>query len=304
MHEDSSKSNSLKILVTRHLGYYLYQKAYTRAVFTILGLALKELRVSFRQFFTWRSPVFSFLRVVKYAFWACFRVFMGRSVRVSYAYTGEDRIIESLLKPFITYNGFYVDVGCNHPRFISNTFLLYRRGWRGICIDANAALIKKYRYIRPRDEAVCALVSDKKEEKEFVELTNNVLSSVETEHLEDWQSKGQQVIAKHRMQTCTLTEILDKNNAPAMIDILSVDVEGYDWEALRSWDFERYIPRMIVVEADDFDAATPDKHYIYQFLIQKNYVFKGSILTNLYFMQTGSETWEVKNYARTSAGSK
>ena len=32
-------------------------------------------------------------------------------------------------------DGFYVDVGCFHPKKHSNTYLLYKRGWSGINID-------------------------------------------------------------------------------------------------------------------------------------------------------------------------
>ena len=32
-------------------------------------------------------------------------------------------------------DGFYVDVGCFHPKKHSNTYFLYKRGWRGVNID-------------------------------------------------------------------------------------------------------------------------------------------------------------------------
>src|SRR5687767_2385049 len=75
----------------------------------------------------------------------------------SYAQTGEDRIIATLLDGRSA--GFYVDVGCNHPIRYSNTFDLYKRGWRGINIDANQRLIERYRRVRPRDVSVCAVIS-------------------------------------------------------------------------------------------------------------------------------------------------
>jgi hypothetical protein len=31
--------------------------------------------------------------------------------------------------------GFFVDVGCFHPLFYSNTWKLYKKGWRGVNID-------------------------------------------------------------------------------------------------------------------------------------------------------------------------
>src|SRR5687767_7993770 len=66
----------------------------------------------------------------------------------SYAQTGEDRIIATLLGDV---PGFYVDVGCNHPVKYSNTFELYKRGWRGINVDANEQMVELCRRLRPRD---------------------------------------------------------------------------------------------------------------------------------------------------------
>lgn len=273
----------LKSSIKENLNTILYKKAYTRAVFTVWGLALKEFRMSFYQFFTFSYPISSFFRSIKYAIIALLRIPLGRSIRLSYSFTGEDRIIESLLKPLVTYNGFYVDVGCNDPRFISNTFLLYRRGWKGICIDANEKLIKKYKKIRPRDKAVCALVSDEKKEMEFVELTNNTLSSTNSKHLKQWMLEGQNIISKKTIFPKTLTSILDDHKAPYNIDLLSVDVEENDLNVLQSLDFAKYHPRLIIVEAETFDPRNPSHHPIYNLLTQKNYKFNGSILTNLYF---------------------
>jgi FkbM family methyltransferase len=276
----------LKKTAQKLLHSWLYQQTRSRAFFTIWGLAIQEFRVAFAQFFTWKSPIRSFLRVLKYMIWAMARLGMGRSIRVSYAFTAEDRLIESILKPIITQPGFYVDVGCNEPRFISNTFLLYRRGWRGICIDANTRLIQKFQFIRPRDKAIVALINTEKKILEFNELENNVLSTADNAHLEEGLAIGQKIIKKHIITTQTLTEILDKYKAPTQFDLLSLDIEGYDLKALQSLDFRKYQPRLIVVEADDFDPENPQIHPIYTFLKNQKYTLIGSILTNLYFISS------------------
>ena len=44
-----------------------------------------------------------------------------------YSQFGEDRIIvNEIIKPSYK-NGFYVDVGCFHPKKYSNTYLLYKK---------------------------------------------------------------------------------------------------------------------------------------------------------------------------------
>jgi hypothetical protein len=278
-------SERLKKFGQKHFKELLYGKASSRAVFTVLGLSLREFKASFPQFFSWSSPISSFFRCVKYALLALARIPLGRSVRLSYAYTGEDRIIESLLKPLITENGFYVDIGCNDPRFISNTFLLYKRGWRGICVDANESLIKKHKKIRPRDKAMSALISNEEKEMEFVELTNNVLSSTDSRHLTEWINQGQKVVSKKIIRTKTLTQVLDELQAPSSFDLLSIDIEELDLMALQSLDLKKYQPKLIVVEAEDFDAENPKQHPIYHLLSGQGYHLAGYILTNLYFLR-------------------
>jgi hypothetical protein len=272
--------------IRQHLHTLLYQKAYSRAVFTTFGLAAKEIRVSFPQFFTWRSPVLSFFRAIKYMLLPLLRLMQGRSVKWDYGFTGEDRLIESLLKTRITYNGFYVDVGCNDPRFLSNSFLFYRRGWRGICVDASEQLISKHRMIRPKDIAVCALVSDTTQERTFYELTNSVLSTTETQFLSEYVAQGQQIKKTRRLPPQTLTQILDTCQAPTLFDFLSIDAEEHDLQVLQSLDFNRYTPRLIIIEDETFDPANPAANAIFRFLSEKQYRLAGSILKNVYYLKS------------------
>lgn len=263
---------------------WLYEKTITRAFFTVWGLSFQELRVSFQQFYTFKSPFLSFFRVLKYMYLSLNRLSFGRSARISYAFSGEDRLIESILKPKITKAGFYVEVGCNHPTFISNSFLFYRRGWKGICIDANQRLVDKFKYLRPNDKAVGAFVSNLTHQIEFIELTNDVLSSIDVAYIEKCLEQGQKVVAKKNIQPQSLTEILDQQQCPEIFDFLSIDVEEHDYDVLLSLDFERFKPRLIIVEAEDFSPKNPEKHKIYQLLTNKGYQLNGYILTNLYFV--------------------
>ncbi len=282
-------TDKLKKQAQKQLAPYLYKSAYTRAVFTVMGLAIRECQMSFSQFFFWRNPVFSFFRAIKYFLHGLLRIVTGRSIRISYGYKAEDRLIESLLKPIITEHGFYVDVGCNEPRFLSNTFLLYRRGWRGICVDPNEKLIRKHKRIRPKDQAIAAFVSDVETEIEYVELDNDTLSTADPEHIQHALASGHKIVSTKKIPAQKLTTILDKLNAPARFELLSVDAEGNDLKVLKSLDFEKYTPQLVVVEADDFDPSNPSAHEIYRFMISRNYFFHGSILTNLYFLKDKKE---------------
>lgn len=260
----------------------LYKNAYKRAFFTLYGIVFKEVRVAFKQFFTWRHPFYSLYHVLAVIWSAKLRVILGRSLKYSFAFTGEDRILESIYKPRITENGFYVEVGCNHPKFLSNTYSLYRKGWRGICIDGNKQLIKKYKKVRPRDIAICALVSNEVTTKTFYVAENDVLSTMTKTNLEGEDMKNISV-EQQTMQTNTLTNILREVNAPSIIDILSIDAEEHDFEVLQSLDFTLYQPKLIIVEDETFSPVQPKDNNIYNFLSENGYTLEGYILKNLYF---------------------
>ena len=195
----------------------LYKSAYSRSLYTLWGVVIKELRFSFSHFYTWKYPVRSLLRLISIILSSLLRLALGRSLKYSFAFTGEDRIIEGILKPIITDNGYYVDVGCNHPKFLSNTYSFYRRGWKGICVDANERLIRKYALYRPKDIAVQALVSNKIEKRSFYLSQNDVLSTTEQSNLDFISDEGLSYESK-QFVTETLTSILDQNDGVKKCD--------------------------------------------------------------------------------------
>ena len=67
----------------------------------------------------------------------------------TYAMEGEDLEIVNILKNIN--NGFYVDAGGYHPIDRNNTYLLYKRNWRGINIDLSKFSIDLFNFTRPLD---------------------------------------------------------------------------------------------------------------------------------------------------------
>ena len=66
-------------------------------------------------------------------------VYLG-IVKKSYSQDNEDLFLNEYFEKIS--NGFYVDIGCHHPKRFSNTYLLYKKGWKGVNIDANFFAIK------------------------------------------------------------------------------------------------------------------------------------------------------------------
>jgi len=282
---------SIKDFIKNKLHKSLYNSAYSRSLYSLFGIVIKEIQVSFKQFFTWKYPIRSFFRTFTIVFSSLMRLLFGRSLKYSFAFTGEDRIIEGIVKPIINKPGYYVDVGCNHPKFLSNTYGLYRKGWTGICIDPNEQLIKKYAYYRPKDIAVAALISNEVEERTFYYAENDVLSTTEESNLSEISRLG---LSYHtnKLSTNTLTAVLLENKAPREFDVLSIDAEEHDFKVLISLDFEIFCPKLIIVEDETFCFSSHSDNEFVKFLASKNYIMTGYVLTNAYFVKEDQDTVE------------
>lgn len=279
---EPEKNQHIPKAITGWLGEMLYKNAYQRAFFTMWGLVLKECRVVFSQFFTIRYPLWSFLHGIGVLASSLMRLLLGRSLKYSFAHQGEDRILEAMLKPRIQDSGFYVEVGCNHPKFFSNTYGLYRKGWRGVCIDANQKHVRQFAWYRPKDKAICALVSENPQEHEFYLIQNDVLSTAKQDFLAAYQQEGLR-IEKTKVTGRRLTEILEVSGAPTEFDLLAVDAEEQDLEVLRSLDWSKYRPRWVMMEDETYRIGLEQENEICLWMRQQEYRLEGFVLKNLYF---------------------
>lgn len=209
------------------------------------------------------------------------RAVLDPYARIYYSQGGEDTILRTFEMPA---KGFYVEVGANHPEHRSNVFEFYRRGWHGISIEANEAFVAKHRRARPRDVIVCAVVSNTEQQVKFTEFHNHLISSASSEFataMKDGQ--GMTVATERWVQSRTLTNILESEGCPAQFDLLSIDVEGHDYEVLTSLDLGRYRPKVIIIEMHDFAFSSIPTDRICQHLQKNGYELIGHVATNSYF---------------------
>lgn len=187
----------------------------------------------------------------------------------TYAHCGEDILLKSYTdgrKP-----GYYVDVGCNHPFRGSNTALLYSRGWSGVVIDGNESLIQEFRRQRPFDRAICALISDTEQDVKFSIAMDDALSTFDPAREQGIDGYVASVVP---MRTQRLQTIFEREAVPKRFDLLSVDVEGHDYQALTSFDLNVYRPRIVIAEILEFDLSRPLEFPTYRYLIENGYVLK------------------------------
>ena len=61
------------------------------------------------------------------------KIYYNKYTKKSYSISNVDLILERIFSKIK--NGIYIDIGCNHPIKYNNTYLLHKKGWKGINID-------------------------------------------------------------------------------------------------------------------------------------------------------------------------
>jgi FkbM family methyltransferase len=155
--------------------------------------------------------------------------------------------------------GFYVDVGAHHPQRFSNTYYFYLRGWRGINIDAAPGSMAPFEAVRPGDINLEVPISDSRQVLTYYSFNEPALNSFSPEVARERDGLGDyRIISEQQLETRTLAEVLGEHLAPgAEIDFMSVDVEGLDYQVLKSNDWARFRPRVVLVE--DLNVASLER---------------------------------------------
>ena len=151
--------------------------------------------------------------------------------------------------------GFYVDVGCHHPRRGSNTFGFYKAGWCGILIDMEEDKVRVAQMARRRDVVVQSAISDRTEilsiysPSEF--STNATIDADAAAHHSDYHRRN-------TVTTETLTEVLDRCDCPRTFEFLNIDCEGNDFRVLKGLSLAKYEPKVICIEVWESKAGLDD----------------------------------------------
>ncbi len=166
----------------------------------------------------------------------------------TYAMEGEDLEIIKILKNI--QNGFYVDAGGYHPLDRNNTYLLYKKNWRGINIDLSEFSIDLFNFARPEDININVAVENKDDKVTF--FYQKKLSQLTTIKKNIANQRMQGEIKEKEIKSEKLTTIINNTKYKnRKIDFLNIDLEGADFEALKSLDFDIYRPKLVCVEIYD-----------------------------------------------------
>ena len=165
-------------------------------------------------------------------------------------------------------NLYFIDIGANDGKKLSNTFLLEKKyNWGGICSEP---LPKAFEQLIKCRNVICdnnAVFSESDLSLEFSEC--NLLSGI-TKFIDRHKhaKKGNKII----VNTITLQNLLDNYNAPKTIHYLSLDTEGTELEILNSVDFSTYTFLYINLEHNYIE---PRRTKMKKLLLNNGYLYKG-----------------------------
>jgi FkbM family methyltransferase len=210
--------------------------------------------------------------------------------KYSYSFNCIDLIIVYIFKN--KKNGFYLDVGAQHPISNNNTYLLFKKGWRGINIDLDKKNIDLFKIARPNDYNLNYALSDKIEETELFYYHDS--SPINTLNKDVSKFQSAKIKETKKIKTNTLDNILENLKINIQIDYMNLDVEGFEEKVLSGFNIKKYKPLVISVEFLDLkmkklefknnNIQTILDSNIYKYFIENNYYFVNWLHGDLIFV--------------------
>lgn len=195
---------------------------------------------------------FNFFKLI-YFFYQFLKTKKILSKKIFYSNWGLDMLADDFFKK--KNDGVFIDIGCHHPFLNNNTYRLYKRGWVGINIDLDFNTIDLFNFFRKKDLNIQAAVSDKEEERNLFFFHNR--SAVNTLSIES----GSNAKEIKKINTKSLNSIIEnsifKNKK---INLISIDVEGFEMNVLNGFDINKYKPDLVILEFIDVKI----KEYYFQ----------------------------------------
>lgn len=209
-----------------------------------------------------------------------FETFIYGNKKISYAQEGEDLILERHFNQ--KKEGFFVDIGAHHPMRFSNTYLFYKKGWRGINVDATPGSMQFFQRKRPHDINLEMGVSESEGEIDFFIFDEPALNSFDKDlSFQRERETEYKIIDVKKVKVRSLSAILDENLPKGKsIDFLSIDVEGLDEIVLKSNNWEKYRPEIVIIELYEWS----DNHPSHQYMNSIGYDFYAKTINSIFYI--------------------
>jgi FkbM family methyltransferase len=212
------------------------------------------------------------------------RSFKGslKYVKESYSQEGEDLNLARIFRNKEA--GTYLDIGSYHPIQYSNTYYLFKSyNWSGINIDANPLTKEAFDKFRPNDLNINSGVASSKGELNyfsFEEGAYNTFDQGRTDYVV--KNNLSDLVSTQPVNVDRIDDILRAHQCFKKIDLLNLDIEGFELQVLESLDFSVVNPCVICVEIKNCSIDSISSDPVSKLLISKGYkafsIFYNSII--------------------------
>jgi len=162
---------------------------------------------------------------------------------------------------------FFVDLAANDALVLSNTFLLEKNGWEGVCIEANPEYW--YRLASFRTCTIIGAAVGGKPEDDGLEVDfalKGVYGGVVRPGLDNNEKNSKNIIQVKRNLVSILT-IFNQTNVPHVIDYMSLDVEGAESLVMEHFPWSDYSFKFLTIERPKKDLKDKLKSNGYKMVL-------------------------------------
>ena len=209
----------------------------------------------------------------------------------SYAQAYEDVIIDGLIQALLTKRKtlhlIFFEIGANHPVATSASYLLKKKyNVHTVLVEANPDLIPALKKHRPDDTVIHAAVTNQPVKTvSFARCPDNEISSVNESFVKAW--KDGTILDRIDVPAISINHLILQFYIYEAVDmIISIDIEGHDYEVLTDLNFERLKPLILIIEpSEEFAPGTVEK--MMTFMESKGYSLYSRTFVNLIFTRLG-----------------
>jgi FkbM family methyltransferase len=166
--------------------------------------------------------------------------------RLSYSQFGEDITAANLLRNVET--GFYVDIGAHHPLQHSNTAMLHMKGWQGVNVEPMLQGFRAFQRLRPHAINVRAAIDNAADSVTLYKFRGGLSNTTMPNRAEELR-ESRELVGEEVVPAMTLSNVFERHvPAGVRVNYLSVDIEGYDTDAILAFDLGKYRPDVVCIE--------------------------------------------------------
>jgi FkbM family methyltransferase len=206
----------------------------------------------------------------------------------TYAQCGEDRILQFLFGLLGISKPSYLDIGAHHPTHLSNTYLFYRDGARGVCVEPDPRLCRNIKNGRPHDTCLnIGIAAGDTRNLNFYVFNDPTMNTFSEEVKDEQLNAGLILCQQLQVEVQSINSVIARH-FESCPNLISLDTEGMDMAILETFDFDTYRPEAFCIETLT-NVGDRKMTEIIDFMIVKGYVVYADTFINTIFVE--EECW-------------